>query len=104
MYSPRNLYIAYGTGIFATLVIVAMGLFCIYKASQSCSKSFSTILRTKRIAELSRLIDVSETSGDETLPKHLADIRLEFWDGRVDDDDEMATVYSAFICSRQGTV
>lgn len=66
--SPRNLHIAYGTDIFATLVIAAIGLFCINKALQSYGKSFSTILRTTRNAELSRLIDVSETSGAEPLP------------------------------------
>lgn len=99
VYSPRNLYIAYGTGIFATLVIVAIGLFCINKASQSYGKSFSTILRTTRNAELSRLIDVSETSGAEPLPKHLADMRLKFWVGRVE-DDETAPIYSAFILAQ----
>ncbi|KAM0473884.1 hypothetical protein ACHAPX_007932 [Trichoderma viride] len=99
VYSPRNLYIAYGTGIFATLVIVAIGLFCINKASQSYGKSFSTILRTTRNAELSRLIDVSETSGAEPLPKHLADMRLKFWVGRVE-DDETGPIYSAFILAQ----
>lgn len=99
VYSPRNLYIAYGTGIFATLAIVAIGLFCINKASQSYGKSFSTILRTTRNAELGRLIDVSETSGAEPLPKHLADIRLKFWVGRVEDDEE-APIYSAFILAQ----
>ncbi|KAL6887058.1 hypothetical protein GGI43DRAFT_417555 [Trichoderma evansii] len=99
VYSPRNLYIAYGVGIFATIIIVAIGLFYIKKASQSYGKSFSTVLRTTRNAELSRLIDVSETSGAEPLSKHLADIRLKFWVGRVE-DDEMAPVYSAFILAQ----
>lgn len=99
VYSPRNLYIAYGVGIFATVIIVAIGLFCIKKASQSYGKSFSTVLRTTRNAELSRLIDVSETSGAEPLSKHLADIRLKFWVGRVE-DGETAPVYSAFILAQ----
>lgn len=99
VYSPRNLYIAYGTGIFTTIVIVAIGLFCIHKASQSYGKSFSTILRTTRNVELGRLIDVSETSGAEPLPKHLADVRLKFWVGRVR-NDETAPSYSAFTLAQ----
>ncbi|UKZ96609.1 uncharacterized protein TrAFT101_011387 [Trichoderma asperellum] len=99
VYSPRNLYIAYGIGIFATLIIVAIGLFCIKMASQSYGKSFSTILRTTRNAELGRLIDASETSGAEPLSKHLADVRLKFWVGRVE-EDETAPVWSAFILAQ----
>ncbi|KAL9473812.1 hypothetical protein ACSS6W_008192 [Trichoderma asperelloides] len=99
VYSPFNLYVAYGAGIVATLIVVAIGLFCIEKASQSYGKSFSTILRTTRNAELGRLIDVSETSGAEPLPKHLADVRLKFWVGRVE-EDETAPVYSAFMLAQ----
>lgn len=99
VYNPRNLYIAYGAGIFATLIIVAIGLFCIKSASQSYGKSFSTFLRTTRNAELSRLIDVSETSGAEPLSKHLAEMRLKLWVGRVE-EGETAPVYSAFILAQ----
>ncbi|PON25495.1 hypothetical protein TGAM01_v205789 [Trichoderma gamsii] len=48
---------------------------------------------------LCRLIDVSDTSGAEPLPKHLADMRLRFWVGRAE-DDETAPVYSAFMLAQ----
>ncbi|PTB70916.1 hypothetical protein BBK36DRAFT_1108252 [Trichoderma citrinoviride] len=77
-YNPRNLYAAYGTGIFATLVVVIVGLACIGASSNSYKSSFSTILRTTRSEELDLLVPHAETSGAEPLSKHLAKTKLSF--------------------------
>ncbi|KAL7814198.1 hypothetical protein V8C44DRAFT_326045 [Trichoderma aethiopicum] len=77
-YNPRNLYIAYGTGMFATLAVVAVGLACIGASSNAYKASFSTILRTTRNEELDLLVPPGETSGAEPLSKDLAKTKLSF--------------------------
>ncbi|TFB03258.1 hypothetical protein CCMA1212_004255 [Trichoderma ghanense] len=77
-YNPRNLYAAYGTGIFVTLAVVIVGLACIGASSNSYKSSFSTILRTTRNEELDLLVPPGETSGAEPLSKHLAKTNLSF--------------------------
>ncbi|KAK1256362.1 hypothetical protein MKX07_008621 [Trichoderma sp. CBMAI-0711] len=77
-YNPRNLYIAYGTGIFVTLAVVIVGLACIGASSNAYKSSFSTILRTTRNEELDLLVPAGETSGAEPLSKDLAETNLSF--------------------------
>ncbi|PTB48336.1 hypothetical protein M431DRAFT_513743 [Trichoderma harzianum CBS 226.95] len=77
-YNPRNLYTAYGTGIFATFAVVIVGLACIGASSTSYRSSFSTILRTTRNEELDMLVPRGETSGAEPLSNHLAKSNLSF--------------------------
>ncbi|KAL6791487.1 hypothetical protein GGI42DRAFT_335764 [Trichoderma sp. SZMC 28013] len=77
-YNPRNLYAAYGTGIFATFAVVIVGLACIGVSSTSYRSSFSTILRTTRNEELDMLVPRGETSGAEPLSNHLANSNLSF--------------------------
>ncbi|KAF4457781.1 hypothetical protein F53441_354 [Fusarium austroafricanum] len=75
-YEPRNLFIAYGTGIVFTAFIVTGGLLCIKSASASYANSFSTILRTTRNRDLDTVIPAAETTGAEPLSKHLGNVRL----------------------------
>ncbi|KAL7941455.1 hypothetical protein V8C42DRAFT_335183 [Trichoderma barbatum] len=77
-YNPRNLYAAYGTGIFATLAVVIVGLAFIGASSHSYRSSFSTILRTTRNKELDILVPHGETNGAEPLSKPLAKTNLSF--------------------------
>lgn len=77
-YNPRNLYAAYGTGIFATFAVVIVGLACIGASSTSYRSSFSTILRTTRNEELDMLVPRGETSGAERLSNRLAKSNLSF--------------------------
>ncbi|RGP68681.1 hypothetical protein FSPOR_5151 [Fusarium sporotrichioides] len=75
-YEPRNLFIAYGTGLLLSAIIVIVGLLCIKSASASYESSFSTILRTTRNPELDTIVPSAETTGAEPLSKHLGNIRL----------------------------
>ncbi|EWG50755.1 hypothetical protein FVEG_09890 [Fusarium verticillioides 7600] len=75
-YEPRNLFIAYGLGLLASLIIVIIGLLCIKSASASYAATFSTILRTTRNPDIDTIVPVAETSGAEPLSKQLGDTRL----------------------------
>lgn len=75
-YEPRNLFIAYGLGLLASLVIVIIGLLCIKSASASYATTFSTILRTTRNPDIDTIVSAAETSGAEPLSKQLGDTRL----------------------------
>ncbi|KAF5572748.1 hypothetical protein FPANT_12852 [Fusarium pseudoanthophilum] len=75
-YEPRNLFIAYGLGLLASLVIVIIGLLCIKSASASYATTFSTILRTTRNPDIDTIVPAAETSGAEPLSKQLGDTRL----------------------------
>lgn len=100
VYSPPNLNIAYGASIFTTVIIVAIGLFCIAEVSQSYGISFSTVLRTTRNAELDRLVDANETNSAEPLSERLAKTRLKFWACRLAGDS--LPEYSAFVLAQNG--
>ncbi|OBS23159.1 hypothetical protein FPOA_03715 [Fusarium poae] len=75
-YEPRNLFIAYGTGLLLSSVIVIFGLLCIKSASASYETCFSTILRTTRNPDLDIIVPAAETTGAEPLSKQLSNVRL----------------------------
>lgn len=73
VYHAKNLLIAYISGIFMSVVLVATGFYCIKDASlKSFGSSFSTIVRTTRNSELDDIIPAAATSGAQPLPKSLA--------------------------------
>ncbi|KAF4950753.1 hypothetical protein FSARC_13097 [Fusarium sarcochroum] len=75
-YAPRNLFIAYGSGLLVAAIVVAFGLVCIKSSSASYGNSFSTILRTTRNPDLDTMVPAAETSGAEPLSNHLGNSRL----------------------------
>jgi hypothetical protein len=75
-YEPRSLFIAYGTGLLLSSVIVIFGLLCIKSASASYETCFSTILRTTRNPDLDTIVPAAETTGAEPLSKQLSNVRL----------------------------
>ncbi|KAG5751776.1 hypothetical protein H9Q69_006083 [Fusarium xylarioides] len=96
-YEPRNLFIAYGLGLLASLVIVIIGLLCIKSASASYATTFSTILRTTRNPDIDTIVPAAETSGAEPLSKQLGDTRLVLrrQERRLEGmDEDMATLFA----------
>lgn len=94
-YNPRNLYIAYGIGVFITIVVVIVGFVCIYTSSQSYGASFSTILRATRNEKLDELVTTRDTLSSQPLSKKLAQRRLIFKEmNALDDLDSTRMAFS----------
>ena len=75
-YSSRNLIISYGIGISVDIIIVAVGILCIWTSGNSFGASFSTILRTTRNIQLDAVVQARETEGAFPLSKQLGSTKL----------------------------
>ncbi|KAH8892357.1 hypothetical protein GQ53DRAFT_619752, partial [Thozetella sp. PMI_491] len=70
VYSPRNLFIAYGLGFLFATAVVAVAFFLIWASGNSFGASFSVILRTTRNPELDEVVG-TETQGALPMSKEL---------------------------------
>ena len=71
-YSPRDLYLAYGTALLAATACVVLGVADLLRNGGCYSSSFSTILRTTRDETLDVLVSVAERNGIDPLPEKTA--------------------------------
>ncbi|CAH0047361.1 unnamed protein product, partial [Clonostachys solani] len=75
-YDSRNLFIAYGVGICVDLVVVVVGLLCVWTSSGSYMSAFSTILRTTRNPSLDTVIQHDDGSGTWPMSTRLAKLKV----------------------------
>ncbi|KAI4734692.1 hypothetical protein E4T50_14767 [Aureobasidium sp. EXF-12298] len=77
-YSAAVLLLAYGTALLIAIVTVVAGSLAIFSSGVSYSSSFSTVLRTTSHALVSTEISRDDASGQDPLPKHLAQATIRF--------------------------
>lgn len=77
-YNPRDLYIAYGAGLGATLVCLAIGIFALLRNGCSYTNEFSTLIRVTRDASIEGIVPRIHRSGADPLPRVLGRTRMQF--------------------------
>jgi hypothetical protein len=75
VYSPGDLWLAYGIAAAATFTCMVIGMYAMLQNGGGYQTVFSTFLRVTRDEDLLKLIDHTD-SGAEPLPKDLAKARL----------------------------
>ena len=78
-YDPKDLYIAYGCALLATVMCVMWGIYLVFQHNHlSYSIRFSTFLRTTRRKELDGLVAPEDRNGNDPLPKDMKTVKLAF--------------------------
>src|SRR5271154_226918 len=75
-YQAKDLYVAYGISILASVVCVAIGYIAIIRNRGAYTNNFSTIMRTTRDDSLDDLVTITDTNGTYPLGKDLAKARV----------------------------
>jgi len=78
VYTPGKLWLAYGIGILCTAIAVVIGLHSVLANRASYSNHLSTILRVTHGASIGTVITEADHSGEDPLPRHLAQARVGF--------------------------
>lgn len=75
-YDARDLWLAYGISIIATLLIVAVGVFSLMANKASYSGKFSTIVRSTKMSRLDIIVSEQDDASDP-LPDSMKDTKVQ---------------------------
>ncbi len=78
IYSAATLWAAYGIAIGAAALSCFAGIWVVVDRGVSYSNKFSTVLRLANNVKLSGEIDASDTTGQDPLPAHMANMTVVF--------------------------
>lgn len=95
IYQPRNLWLAYGLAILFAIIGSILGFIALMINHASFSNSFSTVLRVTQNPALFDIIQYTETSGAEPIPKQLADIKVSL-------SDDNGQIYASLVVGESG--
>jgi hypothetical protein len=77
-YRPKDLYIAYGSGIVCALLCVLIGCTALMHNGLSYSSDFTTVARTTRRQEITDLVLSKDSMGGDPLEKRIGKTVVQF--------------------------
>lgn len=82
VYSPRDLYIAYGLAFLFSVVCVVIGLGALRDNGLSYSHTFSAVMRATQRSDFDALVTSAEATGADPLPRKIGEAKVRY-DSRV---------------------
>jgi hypothetical protein len=77
-YQPKDLYIAYGSGIICALICVLIGCAALMHNDLPYSSDFTTVVRTTRRQEITDLVLSKDSMGGDPLEKRIGETVVQF--------------------------
>jgi hypothetical protein len=77
-YQPKDLYIAYGSGIVCALICVLIGCAALMHNDLPYSSDFTTVVRTTRRQEITDLVLSKDSMGGDPLEKRIGKMVVQF--------------------------